>query len=486
MKTKFTLMKLIVIAIVSLALSIQVQAQPVMYGLTSSGGSNGVGTMFSITPSGNLSVVSNLNSTYVAAPEGSLLYASDGNFYASSYEGGWDDSCTIWCCSAYGGIRTVIDLFSIWGNSDPEGNSLIQAMDGNMYGMVTLGGDGYGVLFQLGLNGQYSALHFFTGADGYAPYGSLIQAPDGSFWGMTSSGGNTGAGNIFTYTLSGGVTSVYSFVSGTDGSAPYGDLLLANDGNFYGLTYSGGKYNYGTLFRYSQSGTFTKLVDFNDTNGAHPFGSLIQASDGNLYGLTSNGGAIDQNSGLGYGTLFGCTLSGNLTSLLQFNGTTNGKNPDGSLMQASDGNLYGMTSGGGESGNGTIFEYSLSHVYTKLCDFNGTNGSTPVYGKMIEADNVATGVNNISNTTNSNIYPNPNNGSFTLIFNHPIASADASTQPTLNVYNEIGEKVYGGMLNGAQFKNEISIGNQPSGVYFYRVTDGSGSIISNGRFVIQK
>ena len=187
---------------------------------------------------------------------------------------------------------------------------------------------------------------------------------------MTDSGGVYHVGTIFHCTPSGIFTSMFSFDS-IDGMNPYGDLFLANDGNFYGLTEYGGKHDYGTLFRYNPSGIYTKLVDFNDTNGAIPYGSLIQATDGNLYGLTSSGG----NSG--YGTLFVCTLSGNLTTLVNFNDSIDGADPEGTLIQASDGYLYGMTSYGGGYNLGTVFQCSLSGNFTKLVDFSGETGFHP-------------------------------------------------------------------------------------------------------------
>jgi uncharacterized repeat protein (TIGR03803 family) len=479
MKTKTTFLKIATLAIFSFFFSLQIHAQVMLYGLTYGGGTYNQGTIFSINPEGDYETFANLNPTFAALPEGSLLHASNGNFYGSSFCGGYDDSCTIWCCSPYGIVSTSINLDSVWGFSDPEGNGLIQAMDGSLYGLSTLGGNsGAGLIFKLELSGQYSEVHFFNGTDGDAPYGSLIQTPDGTLWGMTSSGGASGAGNIFNCSTSGTFNSVYSFTSGVDGGNPHGDLLLANDGNFYGMTYSGGKYNYGTVFKYSTSTGYTKLADFNDTNGAYPYGSIMQATDGNLYGLTSKGGIL-QTAG-GYGTLFECSLSGHLTTLVQFNDSANGATPYGSLMQASDGNIYGMTYAGGKYGVGTIFQYSLSRVFTKLFDFSGTTGHNPMYGKMSEVDDISTSINNITKTGNAMLYPNPNNGQFALKL------SGISSESVIEVYTELGEKVYSENLPSNLSFHSINIGSQPNGVYLYRITDGNGNNFSNGRFVIQK
>ncbi len=480
MKNKITSFVTIAILVLSLLCSSQTKAQVTLYGLTSHGGTNNVGTVFSITPSGNFTIIANLDATYAAEPEGSLLYASDGNFYASSLYGGYMDSCTIFNCSPSGVITTIINLDTVWGYCAPEGNSLIQALDGNLYGMTTEGGastSSYGIIFKLELSGYYTALHYFKDTDGAFPYGSLIQTPDSTFWGMTNTGGEHDSGTIFKFTPSGEFHSVYSF-SRMDGTNPYGDLLFANDGNFYGLTFEGGRYNLGTLFRYSPSGVFTKLVDFHDTNGGFPTGSLIQASDGNLYGMTSYGGSSN------HGILFMCTTSGNLTTLIDFNDTSNGGSPAGSLMQASDGNYYGMTYGGGQHNLGTIFQYSSSHILTKLIDLDSSTGYSPMYGKMTEVDNISAETNKLAKDNEQvKIYPNPNDGEF-IVTCHSERSEESL--PILKIYNALGQKVLIETLHSAQGDNAIDLSSQPNGIYLYRIMDEKGNNISNGKFIIQK
>lgn len=471
-----------------LLFSTRVSAQ-VLYGLTSAGGDYLAGTIFSITPSGDFKTFASLNPTFAATPYGSLLYASDNNFYASSVDGGYGGSCTIFKCDHNGMLTTMINLDSVWGSSEPQGNSLLQAMDGNLYGMTTMGGPNtYGVIFKLQLSGQYSALHFFNDTDGATPYGSLIQTKDGNLWGMTSGGRgdslSLGYGNIFRCTPSGVYTPVFYF-NDSDGATPYGDLLLANDGNFYGLTSAGGLYGTGVLFRYSPtSNTYTKLVDFNGTNGAYPTGSLIQATDGKLYGLTSGQQYYysyypDSTNG-SYSTLFSCTLSGNLTTLVYFNDSINGLLPLGTLSQASDGNLYGMTSYGGKYNLGTIFQYSLSNHFNKLVDFSGETGYNPMYGKLIEVDNLPAGLTEISHIQGTGLFPNPNNGQFTVRL-----SAN-SNYSSMEVYNTLGQKVFTSALQPGIVDNSINLSSEPNGVYLYRVLDATGNIISNGKFVIQK
>ena len=62
--------------------------------------------------------------------------------------------------------------------------------------------------------------------------------------------------------------------------------------DLWGMTSTGGANSDGVLFEYNVStGTYYDRTDFaGTTNGCSPYGSLIQASDGNLYGMTSTGG----------------------------------------------------------------------------------------------------------------------------------------------------------------------------------------------------
>lgn len=485
MKTKITFPLIVLFSAITLFYSARTNAQVTLYGLTCYGGDSNVGTVFEIKPSGYYHTVASLRSQFAAWPYGSLLFARDSAFYASSYGGAYDDSCTIFKCSSTGAITTMIDLDTVWNQSDPKGNSLIQGMDGILYGMTTMGGNngpyGDGLIFKMTLSGHYSAVHFFTDSiDGRFPYGSLIQTKDSMLWGMTSTGGAIGFGTIFKCTTSGVFTTVHSF-NDTDGGQPFGDLLLANDGNFYGLTSFGGKYGDGVLFRLTTSGIYTKLVDFTgDTNGGEPLGSLIQATDGKLYGLTETGGIQEQedSSSATYGTLFSCTLSGNLTTLVYFTGI-NGEYPMGTLIQASDGNLYGMTTYGGTNSLGNVFQYTLSGNLTTLISFDSTTGTMPEFGKLIEVDKLPSGLNALVNSTYANVFPNPNNGVFTIQ-----TSAASARYSVLTVYNITGQQIKNEALKGNT--SVIDLSAQPSGVYLYRLLGETGNLIGEGKLIIQK
>jgi uncharacterized repeat protein (TIGR03803 family) len=192
---------------------------------------------------------------------------------------------------------------------------------------------------------------FGSGTDGGFPFGTLIQASDGALYGVTSTGGTFNRGTVFRVTLAGVETVLWNFESGTDGNGPSGALTMGGDGNFYGTTSQGGAYGYGTVYRLTPAGVETVLWNFGAGNdGQNPTG-LVLGKDGNFYGTTTNGGVA------GYGTVFKITPSGAETILWSFwivPGDAN--NPVAPLIQASDGNFYGTSSGGGVADWGTVFQ----------------------------------------------------------------------------------------------------------------------------------
>jgi len=234
------------------------------YGATSNGGNLaacsgfGCGSIFRVTPDGVLTNVHNFcsqaNCTDGAVAFDGLMLASNGNLYGGTWQGGVNNGGTIYKFTTAGVFTTL-------------------------YNFCTLA----------------------ACADGKNPLW-LTQGRDGQFYGTTFSGGAHGAGSVFRITHLGVLTTIYSFCSQAncvDGAQPRAGLTLGVTTNgLYGVTSMGGDKNLGTVFKITLTGKLTSLYSFRGPHGAHPIGGLYASQLGHLYGSTVDGGSNSK------GTLF--------------------------------------------------------------------------------------------------------------------------------------------------------------------------------------
>jgi uncharacterized repeat protein (TIGR03803 family) len=331
-----------------------------------------------------------------ANPKAGLAQGRDGNFYGTTWGGGAYNAGTVFKISPTGGLT---NLHSFTGESDggyPEAG-LVQGSDGYFYGTTSQNGtDNSGTVFKIATNGVLTSLHSFNLNDGFSPYGDLVPGSDGNFYGTTYEGGafqtgyRLGPGTVFKITPNGVLTSLHSF-NGEDGANPYAGLVQGRDGNFYGTTsdvsVDGSTYGYGTVFKISTNGVLTSLYSFTgDNNGpANPYAGLVQGRDGNFYGTTSDV-SVD-GSTYGYGTVFKISTNGALTFLHYFTGGNDGGTPYAGLVQGSDGYFYGTTSSGGSNSGGTVFKISDSGLLIGLYSFaGGQDGAIPYAGLVQGSD----------------------------------------------------------------------------------------------------
>jgi uncharacterized repeat protein (TIGR03803 family) len=375
-----------------------------LYGATQSGRNvnktlcpSGCGTIYKITPAGALSIVysfcslANCGDGYSPA---SLLLASDGNFYGLTQAGGLsDDNCPRGCGTIFQltpqGVLTTLYYFDPDNSFVPR--QLIQGADGNFYGWAyeSYFNDFFTEVFQMTPQGNVSTI--YNSGDTYLMLS--FQAPDGVIYGTTDPVGDEYdllyGGTVFAMTPLGALTTIHDFcpdlsdcANGYDPTA----LFRATDGNFYGSMYLGGNLNNiycgggcGLIFKLSADGSSKTLYTF--CPGAvcwdgFPI-SLMQASDGNLYGLTSPPPYV---AGVGTGSIFEMTRSGAFTTLFKFcaqPSCTDGAFPNSSLLQATNGVFYGTTNGG-DNTSGTIFSLSLG-----LSPFVKTLPTSGQVGKQI-------------------------------------------------------------------------------------------------------
>jgi uncharacterized repeat protein (TIGR03803 family) len=326
-------------------------------------------------------------------PNGPLIQATDGNLYGTTVGGGTNGFGTAFKITLDGKLTTLYSFCSLAGCADGEEptSGLIQGIDGNFYGTTSAGGvSGLGTVFKLTASDKLTTLHSFDSTDGATPNGALVQVASGGFYGTTSSGGAKGSGTVFAITPNGTLTTLYNFCSKTgckDGGVPSPGLVQASNGNLYGATSSGGSDSCtdgcGTIFRMTLQGVLTTLHSFDSTDGATPNGALVQSTNGNFYGTTAGGGTN------GSGTVFGITPAGTLTTLYNFCSQTScidGSRPN-SLIQATDGNFYATTQGGGNEGYGTVFEISPVGTLTTLVQLNGLLGAATPDNPLVQANN---------------------------------------------------------------------------------------------------
>jgi len=233
-------------------------------------GPSGCGTVFKITAGGVLTTLysfcSQENCTDGSNPYARLVQATNGDFYGTTWDGGAD-------CGDYGcgtvftvtpaGKLTTLHSFDATDGAEPVAG-LVQATNGDFYGTTTSGGTGPGTVFKITAGGELTTLHKFDVSDGWNPYAGLVQATDGDFYGTTLNGGDGDSchgdcGTVFKITAEGKLTTLHSFCLQTgcpDGYYPFGGLLQATNGTFYGTTCGGNDVycnaaGYGTVFSLS-------------------------------------------------------------------------------------------------------------------------------------------------------------------------------------------------------------------------------------------
>jgi uncharacterized repeat protein (TIGR03803 family) len=219
-----------------------------LYGLAAAGGANGHGTAFKVTLSGVLTTLADFEYyTKGAYPNGRLVQSDDGSFYGMTTSGGANGSGTIFKMTPAGVLTKLVTFNGSTGHL-PQGG-LVIGSDGNLYGMTSQGGSGgAGNIFRMTPSGVLTNLVDCNSTIGTYPNGDLLLASDGKFYGVMNQGGAHDKGTVFRLTQEGVLTVLSSFNGDPMGAYPSSTLVQGYDGVLYGMAEFGGANLTGTLF----------------------------------------------------------------------------------------------------------------------------------------------------------------------------------------------------------------------------------------------
>jgi len=488
-----------------------IRSGKVLYGMTSSGGANGFGDIFSVDTNGaNYKDLLDFNGTSApkgANPEGSLLLVGN-KLYGMTEAGGTNNDGDIFSMDTNG--TSFTDIYDFAGGSSgshPYGGLTIIGY--KLYGMTEAGGvNSTGNIFSIDSNGgSYKNLwsfQFLVSTNGSYPYGNLTHIGN-VFYGMTSFGGANDSGCIFRIDTNGnGYKDLVSFNGPAvpKGAYPRGSLTLSGN-KFYGLQQNGGPSNDGLIFSVDTNGNAYKdMLDFTGANGMDPYGSLSYYN-GNLYGMTSGGGTHND------GNIFSIDTNGTgFVQVFDFAGA-NGKKPLGDLL-ISSGNVYGMTNVGGTHNLGTVFAFDpfiiVKVIDTNISCFGGSNGRatavatggihpyTYLWSPAGGTDSTATGLSAGTYTVYvHDIYDNVDSAVITLT-QPAVLSATANT--TANVLcnggsNGSASSTVSGGVTPYTYLWAPSGGNAPTaagltaGTYTLTVHDNNGCVSTSSTTITQ-
>ena len=297
--------------------------------------------------------------TDACAPRGNIVQGRDGNMYGGG--GACANNGAIYKISPAGVESVFFNFPAQWTNCGGAGLTL--GSDGNFYGACEGGNPatGMGSIFRLTPAGVFTDLHDFDGKNGDSlPMYPPIQASDGNFYGVSGNEVQV-CGNVYKLTPAGVYKNLHTFVFGNECHSS--NLVQASDGNLYGtLADCEVVQGAGCVYRISTAGAFKEIHDFAFTTGQVPCTGLIQGKDGKLYGATQQGAANSN------GNIYKMTTAGVAADVHDFNNATdascvNNVGPPVNLLQVTDGSFYGVNPADGPNGNGSIYKLTSAGVF---------------------------------------------------------------------------------------------------------------------------
>lgn len=332
-----------------------------IFGETYQGGAHGLGTVFKLTPppvGGTAWTLTTLHDFAGGSGDGAngrydVVRASNGYLYGCTDGGGTHGQGVIYRITP-GGSYSVIHSF---GGPSDGGPAYSIAVDdaGDVFGVARFPNR----VFKLLPNGVMT-IRYLIGTHEYADMPSFItRAADGTLYGATWTGqlkseATNDDGVIFKIAPGQDEVPLGDFLN----SNGYPNSLTPDGkGNLYGTTVGASGGDFGEIFRWSPAGGIKILHVYNDAGGFVGGGGLVLGADGNFYGAAVQGGNESHTAPFGWGTLYRLTPGGTFTRLYAFTGGADGGNPGSTLVRDAAGWIYGTASTGGAHGKGTIFRF---------------------------------------------------------------------------------------------------------------------------------
>jgi uncharacterized repeat protein (TIGR03803 family) len=223
-----------------------------IYGTTEFGGPKNLGTVFEITAKGKERVLY----AFRGSRDGSLPFGRPikdklGNLYGTTYQDGPHGAGEVFKLTP-DGVKTVLHAFTGGSDGGYPVSGLLMDKRGNFYGTTyDGGGDNSGTIFEIDATGKFRVLYSVEDSVGFGPVTDLIMDRAGTLYGSISDGGSerctNGCGTSFKLAADGTFTILHAFSGRHDGSHP-NSLLMDDRGNLYGTTALGGRKDHGTIF----------------------------------------------------------------------------------------------------------------------------------------------------------------------------------------------------------------------------------------------
>ncbi len=286
-----------------------------------------------------------------AKPQGSLVL-KDGGLYGTAASGGANNAGTVYRLDLASDALTTLHTFTgAEDGASPYGGLMLRK--GEFYGAALQAGPlNGGVLYKIQrLSSKLTPLHTFDSKGENSPIGNVVLDSEGIVYGVNELNGKTSTGAIYAYDpATATFTILHAFDDKKMGAVPFAGVALF-EGALYGTTYRGGQHNFGTVWKYDlATKTFTLLHSFAGTaDGEQPQGRPAITRGGLLYGTAYSGGTYN------YGTVFRIDLRTSKFKVLHDFQDSDGQYPEAGIALGKNGAIYGTAGLGGDGGGGTLF-----------------------------------------------------------------------------------------------------------------------------------